>query len=333
MVMICFFFTPKSGVMVPYKLVKTGAHSRGHAAGRPRNILESQTCAAQPWYYLTPTTSFHSGGGGTWNPKISEMTSTKSSVESNIFVKVVYKHNIFFCSLFKSFWGFPKRWRPYLNGVRDLQFDIHEPTEPIVRDSVPRLQGLLILPGIQPVTKPTMSHHFEDVLLAFTAIFPYIFPDHPRVKMMTPRLGWRPRAWFTPGWFTPGFCGWMTSAVDSSQMGETWPFWQDLPILPPPKNMVSENKAIFKWGNDRVYKKSVWISFFGIAALVFGDIQDEYIYIYAHPSETWSMFNLQPFEVQGNGFTTYIIFIFAFIAHTLVYIRFLFMFILTIDLY
>ena len=109
--MICFFFTPKSGVMVPYKLVKTGAHSRGHAACRPRNILESQTCAAQPWYYLTPTTSFHSGGGGTWNPKISEMTSTKSSVESNIFVKVVYKHNdictFFFVAYSNHFEVFP----------------------------------------------------------------------------------------------------------------------------------------------------------------------------------------------------------------------------------
>ena len=45
---------------------------------------------------------------GWWPPKISmEWTfRTKSSVESNIFVKGVYKHNdisTFFCSLFRSF--------------------------------------------------------------------------------------------------------------------------------------------------------------------------------------------------------------------------------------
>ena len=65
---------------------------------------------------------------------------------------------VHFCSLFRSFKLSPNNGARI--GVRDLQFEGF-----IAEDA-----RVLILPGIQPGTKPTMSHHFEHILLAFTAI-------------------------------------------------------------------------------------------------------------------------------------------------------------------
>lgn len=85
-----------------------------------------------------------------------------------------------------------------------------------------------------------MSHHFEDKspcleYLQFSLHFSDRIYGWTTMTDTTQRLGWQPRAWFTPGWFTSGFCWWMTSAVESESDG--WNIGGRWNISPPKKNI------------------------------------------------------------------------------------------------
>lgn len=253
--------------MVPYLiteeasirgLVRSLGDWRGHAACRPRNILESQTRAAQAWYYFTPTTSFHSGGDSARmeSKDINGMDfSHQKQRRKQHICKGVYKHNdicTFFCSWFRSFWAFPKQWCLYSNGFRDLQFDIHEPT---TKPS----WGMKPCRGCKVVKKrarnPTwnqnrqMSHHFEDKspCLEYQQFSPTFFRSNLRVMNdddwhdSTPRVAAEGlvHSWVVHFWVL---------LVDdlSTWVRVRWVKHRgEVKHLPPEKKyMVSENKAI-----------------------------------------------------------------------------------------
>ena len=195
---------------------------QGHAACRPRNILESQTRAAQAWYYFTPTTSFHSGGDSARMVASKDINgmdfSHQKQRRKQHICKGVYKHNdicTFFCSKNSDhFEVFPSNGAciRMVSEICSLTYMNRQPSHLEGWNHAEAARLWKKGPGIQPGTKTDKCHIILKIsLLAWnTSNFPYIFPiestGETTMTNTTQRLGWQPRAWFTPGWFTSGFC-------------------------------------------------------------------------------------------------------------------------------